>query len=189
MSYNSLGYFNLDLQNLTDAEKFVMTAFNIEYYLTNIYEALDYAQKLKSQGRTFCYKYVPLEKGLYEKIYDQNELVDLKFISTFVENPYTYDFSQPINIFGREVLVDEVDRSFIATVKGERFYDSLYAALEMAKEFRNNGRYYCYRMVTPSWFKKQYKETFDGRLLILLWFNRKYVEDPLLEIRHKLKSF
>ena len=188
MSYNNLEYFNLDLNNLKPSEEFVMEAFNKESYLTNIYEALDYAQKLKSQGRTFCYKYIPLEKGLYEKIYDQNELLDLKFISTFVEDPYTYDFSNPINVFGREILVDEVDRSFIITLKSERFYMSLFSALEMAKEFRGNGRYYCYYMKTPSWFLKQFNEMFDGRLLILLWFNRRYVEDPLKDIRHLLKS-
>ena len=190
MSYNSLGYFNLDLNNLTPAQEFVMKAYNKEYYLTNIFEALDYAQKLRSQGRTFCYKYIPLEPGLYEKIYDQNELLELKFISTFVEDPYTYDFSKPIDVFGREVLVDEVDKSFIITVKGERFYDQLYASLQMAQQFRDNGRYYCYYMKTPPWFlpKEQFNEMLDGRLLILLWYNRKYVEDPIRNIRYKLSS-
>ena len=110
MSYNSLTYFNLDLNALTPRDKFIMKAFVDEEYLTNIYQSINYAQKLKSQGRTYCYRFIPQERGLYSKIYNENDLVDLKFISSWVKNPYTYDFTKPIKVGFRYVEVDEVDR-------------------------------------------------------------------------------
>ena len=50
-------------------------------------------------------------------------------------------------------------------------------ALEMAKEFRANGRYYCYNMVTPNWFlpENHYAAGIPGQKLILLWYNMNYV--------------
>jgi len=58
MSYNSLTYFNLDLKTLTPRDKFIMRAFVDEQYLTNLYQATDYAKQLWSQGQTYCYKYI-----------------------------------------------------------------------------------------------------------------------------------
>ena len=185
MSYNSLTYFNLDLNALTPRDKFIMKAFVDEVYLTNIYQSINYAQKLKSQGRTYCYKFVPQEKGLYSKIYNENDLVDLKFISSWVKNPYTYDFTKPIKVGFRYVEVDEVDRAFIIVLKGQQFYESLFLALEQAKEFRANGRYYCYNMMTPEWFPEDitYSSIIPGQFLILLWFNKDYIiNNKLLDL-------
>jgi hypothetical protein len=177
MSYNSLTYFDLNLKTLTPLDKFIMKAFVNETNLTNLYQATDWAQQLKSQGQTYCYKYVPEQVGLYPKVYEQNELIDLTFISMFVSNPYTYDFSKPLYVNGRWITVDEVDRSFIIMRKGRQFYESLFAALEMAKEFRANGRYYCYNLNTPVWFPSdiQYNAVIPGQHLILLWFNKNYI--------------
>lgn len=177
MSYNSLTYFDLDLNTLTPMDKFIMRAFVDEPYLTNLYQATDWAQQLKMQGQTYCYRYVPQQRGLYSKMYDQNDLIDLTFISYIVPNPYTYDFSVPFNVNGHIIYVDEVDKSFIIARKGREFYGSLYAALEMAKEFRGNGRYYCYNMVTPNWFlpENHYAAGIPGQKLILLWYNMNYV--------------
>jgi hypothetical protein len=189
MSYNSLTYFNLDLKTLTPRDKFIMRAFVDEVYLTNIYQATDWARQLHSQGQTYCYKYVPQEKGLYPKIYDQNDIMSLTFISSWVPNPYTYDFTKPIKVGFFWIEVDEVDRSFIATIKGRQFYQSLFAALEMAKEFRSNGRYYCYNMITPLWFPedKQYSSIIPGQFLILLWYNKNYViQEPFDKLLEKL---
>jgi len=189
MSYNSLTYFNLDLKTLTPRDKFIMRAFVDEVYLTNLYQATDWARQLHSQGQTYCYKYVPQEKGLYPKIYDQNDIMSLTFISSWVPNPYTYDFTKPIKVGFFWIEVDEVDRSFIATIKGRQFYQSLFAALEMAKEFRSNGRYYCYNMITPLWFPedKQYSSIIPGQFLILLWFNKNYViQEPIDKLLEKL---
>jgi len=65
MSYNSLTYFDLDLNTLTPMDKFIMRAFVDEPYLTNLYQATDWAQQLKMQGQTYCYRYVPQQLGLY----------------------------------------------------------------------------------------------------------------------------
>jgi len=189
MSYNSLTYFNLDLKTLTPRDKFIMRAFVDEVYLTNLYQATDWARQLHAQGQTYCYKYIPQEKGLYPKVYDQNDIMALTFISTWVPNPYTYDFTKPIKVGFFWIEVDEVDRAFIATIKGRQFYQSLFAALEMAKEFRGNGRYYCYTMITPTWFPedKQYSSIVPGQFLILLWFNKNYViQEPLDKLLDKL---
>lgn len=191
MSYNSLTYFNLDLNTLTPRDKFIMRAFVDEVYLTNLYQATDWARQLYSQGQTYCYKFVPQEPGLYSKIYNQNDIMALTFISSWVNNPYTYDFSQPIKVGFTTVQVDEVDRQFIITIKGREFYQSLFAALEMAKEFRGNGRYYCYNMITPKWFPedKQYSSIIPGQFLILLWFNKNYIlEEPMNKLIEKLNS-
>lgn len=191
MSYNSLTYFNLDLNTLTPRDKFIMRAFVDEVYLTNLYQATDWARQLYSQGQTYCYKFVPQEPGLYSKIYNQNDIMALTFISSWVNNPYTYDFSQPIKVGFTTVQVDEVDRQFIITIKGREFYQSLFAALEMAKEFRGNGRYYCYNMITPKWFPedKQYSSIIPGQFLILLWFNKNYIlEEPMNKLLEKLNS-
>ena len=120
MSYNSLTYFNLDLKTLTPRDKFIMRAFVDEVYLTNIYQATDWARQLHSQGQTYCYKYVPQEKGLYPKIYDQNDIMSLTFISSWVPNPYTYDFTKPIKVGFFWIEVDEVDRSFIPFDRGHQ---------------------------------------------------------------------
>lgn len=191
MSYNSLTYFNLDLNTLTPRDKFIMRAFVDEVYLTNLYQATDYARQLFSQGQTYCYKFVPQELGLYPKIYNEIDIMSLTFISSWVENPYTYDFSEPIKVGFNTIQVDEVDRAFIITIKGRQFYQSLFAALEMAKEFRSNGRYYCYNMITPKWFPddKKYASIIPGQFLILLWFNKNYIlQEPLNKLIENLNS-
>ena len=177
MSYNSLSYFQLDLKTLTPLDKFIMKAFVDEQYLTNLYQATDWAQQLKYQGQTYCYKFVPQEPGLYPKIYDENDLIDLTFISAIVPDPYTYDYSKPFYINGHWIKVDEVDRAFIIVRKGRQFYESLFAALTMAQEFRGNGRYYCYYLSTPFWFPpdQQYRAGIPGQKLILLFYNKDYV--------------
>jgi len=177
MSYNSISYFDLNLKTLTPLDKFVMRAFVEEPYLTNIYQSINYAQQLKMLGKTYCYKYVPLDPGLYPKIYDQNELIDLAFIATIVDNPYTYDYSKPFYINGRVIFCDAVDQSFIITLKGKQFYDSLFEALEMAKNYRTTGRYYCYYLRTPFWFPpyEQFNAVIPGQKLILLWYNKDYI--------------
>lgn len=191
MSYNSLTYFNLDLNTLTPRDKFIMRAFVDQVYLTNLYQATDYAKQLSSQGQTYCYKYVPQEPGLYPKIYNEREINALTFISSWVENPYTYDFSKPIKVGFFTYDIDEVDRAFIIVIKGRQFYQSLFAALEMAKEFRGNGRYYCYNMITPKWFPedKQYASIIPGQFLILLSYNQDYIlKEPLNNLIEKLNS-
>jgi len=191
MSYNSLTYFNLDLKTLTPRDKFIMRAFVDEQYLTNLYQATDYAKQLWSQGQTYCYKFIPQEEGLYPKVYDQNDINALTFIASWVKDPYTYDFTTPIKVGFTTVTVDEVDRAFIIAIKGRQFYQSLYAALEMAKEFRANGRYYCYNMITPVWFPedKQYSSIIPGQFLIFLWFNKNYiVKEPFEQLIEKLNS-
>jgi len=108
-----------------------------------------------------------------------------------VKDPYTYDFTKPNKVGFNTVTVDEVDRAFIITIKGREFYQSLFAALEMAKEFRSNGRYYCYKMITPEWFPEdmKYSSLIPGQFLILLWFNKNYIlQEPLDNLIEKLKS-
>ncbi len=175
MSYNSLGYFQLDLNTLTPSDKFIMRGFVNQIYNVDLYESVTKATYLKSIARTYCYKFVPKNPALPPKIYNENELIDLGFIASFVPNPYTYDFSQPILINGEEVFVDETDRDFIIIYKGNQFYNHMYSALELAKEFRGGGKYYCYYMKTPDWFEEQYNVKVDGQYLILLWQNKNYV--------------
>jgi hypothetical protein len=185
MSYNSITFFDLNLKTLTPLDKFIMRAFVEEPYLTDLYVATDKAQNMHAYGKTYCYKFIPLTPGLYPKIYEQNELIDLTFISYIVPDPYTYDFSQPFNVNGRVVLVDEVDRAFIIARKGRQFYESLFEGLEKAKNYRANGRYYCYNLNTPAWFPSelQYNAVIPGQTLILLWFNKDYIiNGPLQNI-------
>jgi len=186
MSYNSITYFDLDLKTLTPLDRFIMRAFVEESYLTDIYQSINYAQNLKTLGKTYCYKYVPLEPGLYQKIYNQNELLDLAFIALILTsnriNPYTYDWDKPFNINGHIIFCDAVDQSFVIVLMGKQFYDSLFEALELAKDFRARGKYYCYYLKTPWWFPQdqQYNTVIQGQKLILLWFNKDYVvNEPL----------
>jgi len=177
MSYNSITFFNLNLETLTPLDKFIMKAFVNMPYLTDLYVATDKAQQLWAAGKTYCYKYIPEVPGLYPKVYEQHELIDLTFISSFVADPYTYDFSKPLYINGRWILVDDVDRQFIITRKGRQFYESLFEGLEKALNYRSNGRYYCYNLNTPVWFPSeiQYNAVIPGQTLILLWFNKDYI--------------
>lgn len=191
MSYNSIAFFDLNLNTLTPADKFVMLAFTKEAYYTDIYQATDYAQRLISLGKTYCYRYVPLEPGLYNKIYDQNEIVDLAFIASWVMNPYTYDFTKPIYVNGRYIYVDEVDRSFIIVVKGREFYSNLFLALNNAQNFRGTGRFYCWYMKTPYWFPadQTFSVYYQGQQLLLLWYNQGYVlPKPLKSILDQFRK-
>lgn len=191
MSYNSLSYFQLNLKTLTPSDKFVMRAFVNEPNYTDLYAAVVKAQALKAQGRTYCYKFVPEEPGLYPKVYEQNDLIDLAFISAIVPDPYTYDFEKPFYINGHWIKVDAVDRAFIITYKGQQFYGNLYGALELAMEFRQTGRYYCYYMLTPAWFPEdqQFNVGIPGQKLILLFYNKDYIinqpKEELLEMYNK----
>ena len=177
MSYNSITFFDLDLKTLTPLDKFIMRAFVDEPYLTDLYVATDKAKQLWAAGKTYCYKYIPQAPGLYPKVYEQNEINALTFIASWVPNPYTYDFSKPIEVNGFKYYIDEVDRQFIITRKGRQFYESLFEALEKAKNYRTKGTYYCYNLITPPWFppEDQYSQTIPGQTIILLWYNKNYI--------------
>ena len=58
MSYNSITFFNLNLETLTPLDKFIMKAFVNMPYLTDLYVATDKAQQLWAAGKTYCYKYI-----------------------------------------------------------------------------------------------------------------------------------
>ncbi len=185
MSYNSITFFNLNLKTLTPLDKFIMRAFVDEPYLTDLYVATDKAQQLWAAGKTYCYKYIPQAPGLYPKLYEQNEIIALTFFSSWIKDPYTYDYSKPLEFEGRFYLVDEVDRQFIITRKGRNFYEGLFEGLEKALNYRTTGRYYCYNLNTPVWFPEeiQYNAVIPGQTLILLWYNKNYViNGPMQEI-------
>lgn len=190
MSYNSLTYFNLDLKTLTPLDKFIMRALVDEPVLTTLYVATDKAQQLWAGGKTYCYKYIPQVPGLYPKIYEQNEIIALTFFASWIPDPYTYDYSQPLYYEGRAYLIDEVDKQFIITRKGRNFYEGLYEALEKALNYRTTGRYYCYNLMTPPWFPSdiQYNAVIPGQKLILLWYNKDYViNGPIIDLIAKFK--
>jgi len=177
MSYNSITFFDLNLKTLTPLDKFIMRAFVDEPYLTDLYVATDKAQQLWAVGKTYCYKYIPQVPGLYPKLYEQNEIIALTFFSSWIPDPYTYDFTVPLEFEGRKYLIDEVDRQFIITRKGRNFFEGLFNALEKAKNYRTVGNYYCYNLITPPWFppEEQYSQTIPGQTLILLWYNKNYI--------------
>ena len=188
-SQNCIPYFNLNFATLSDADLFIMQSLVEQIYRTDIFKAVETAQHLKSLSRTYCYKYYPLDKSLEPKIYDQNELVALFFISCIVDNPYDivpctpeneHECSQYTideNGLPFHVKLDETDKSFVIILKGATFYNQLYGALELAKDYKSRGKQYYYYMQTPKWFKEdmQFNVSMPGHRLILLWYNRDYV--------------
>lgn len=191
-SHDCIDYFNLNFATLTPADLFIMQSLVEQIYRTDIFKAVETAQQLKSLSRTYCYKYYPLDKSLEPKIYDQNELVALFFISCIVDNPYDivpctpeneHECSQYTideNGLPFHVKLDETDKSFVIILKGATFYNQLYGALELAKDYKSRGKQYYYYMQTPKWFKEdqQLNVSMPGHRLILLWYNRDYVLHP-----------
>jgi len=186
---NTIDYFKLDLNNISESDKFIMRGFNNEKYFTDMYAAVNTAQQFKVFGRTYNFKYYPKDPSLFPKIYNQNDLVDLNSVSMYVENPYdivpcTSDPTKPCSVFyikdngiKREVRVDEVDKSFIIILKSCYFYNNLYSCLEIAKEYKSKGKSYFYFLKTPKWFKEveTFNKTVDGRTFLLLWYNKDYL--------------
>ena len=188
-SHDCIDYFNLNFATLTPADLFIMQSLVEQIYRTDIFKAVETAQQLKTLSRTYCYKYYPLDKKLDSKVYDQNDLVALFFISCIVDNPYDIipctpeteeicsKFVVEENGLKLDIKLDETDKSFVIVLKGRTFYNQLYGALEMAKDYKTRGKQYYYFMKTPLWFKEdqEFDVSMPGHKLILLWYNKNYV--------------
>ena len=188
-SRNCIAYFNLNLNELTPAEEFIMAGFNNKIYYTDIYAATLTAQQLKTNSLTYCFKYIPKpqpDKVLYSKIYNQNDLVDLAFVAQVaVTNPGVIKAGEVFEYQGRRMVLDETDISFVNILKQKEFYQSLYASLDLALDYRGRGKYYCYYLKTPKYLfpkNERFNEKIEGQTLILLWYNREY----LLKKNHEM---
>ena len=111
------------------------------------------------------------------------------FFTPIVDNPYDIipctpeteeicsKFVVEENGLKLDIKLDETDKSFVIVLKGRTFYNQLYGALEMAKDYKTRGKQYYYFMKTPLWFKEdqEFDVSMPGHKLILLWYNKNYV--------------
>ena len=117
--FDNITYFQLNKNTLTNADYYILNALSHQNYFENFFKSYNIALSQRAKSKEYYFKFIPLDIKIEPKVYDQNDIFDLNFIAHVVKNPYVYDWSKPITIGQRILLIDETDKEFIILCKAK----------------------------------------------------------------------
>jgi len=168
--FDNITYFQLNKNTLTNADYYILNALSHQNYFENFFKSYNIALSQRAKSKEYYFKFIPLDIKIEPKVYDQNDIFDLNFIAHVVKNPYVYDWSKPITIGQRILLIDETDKEFIILCKAKEYYEKIFDGLKKALDYRGSGRQYFFVFNSPDWFPAthQYSIQMQGERLIQL---------------------
>jgi len=169
--FDNITYFTLNQNSLTDGDYYILKALYYQNYFQDFISSFNNALDSKSKSKEYFFKFIPLDVAINPKVYDQNDIFDLNFLSQSIKNPYIYNWSKQIHINQRILLIDETDREFIILCKAKEYYQRIFDGLQKALEYRGSGRQYFFSFNSPDWFPETHKYSIQmqGERLIQLW--------------------